>query len=39
MYPCSEKDTITLASLFMQIINDGFDVKKWKSYLSEYDAI
>lgn len=36
MYPCSEHDACVLAAIFMEITNDGFDVKQWKSYLAEY---
>ncbi len=33
---CSEDDTVRLAVIFMEIINEGFDLKQWKAYLAEY---
>ncbi len=36
---CSEDDTVRLAAIFMEIINEGFDIKQWKAYLAEYVKI
>ncbi len=37
MYPCSENDVVQLSAIFMEITNDDFDIKKWKTFFSEYD--
>jgi len=35
MYPCSDFDTVILATVFMKIVNESFTISQWKEFLSE----
>ena len=34
MYPVTDGDTVYLSSIFMKIVNDGFNVKQWRDFFT-----